>query len=80
MFYSTQLLSRKSPLGICWLASHLEGKKLKRTQVGSALVTFIFRRLAEKNITAFFKTRGATALPRLIAAAPRLTTPSPAGV
>ena len=34
MFYSSQLLSRKSPLGIVWLASHSEGKKLKRNQVG----------------------------------------------
>ena len=33
MFYSSQLLSRKSPLGIVWLASHSEGKKLKRTQL-----------------------------------------------
>lgn len=33
MFYSSQLLSRKSPLGIVWLASHSEGRKLKRTQL-----------------------------------------------
>ncbi len=33
MFFSAQLLSRKSPLGIVWLASHSDGKKLKRTQL-----------------------------------------------
>lgn len=33
MFYSSQLLSRKTPLGICWLASHSESKRLKRTQI-----------------------------------------------
>jgi hypothetical protein len=33
MFYSSQLLSRKTALGICWLASHLESKRLKRAQV-----------------------------------------------
>ncbi|WPT17702.1 Sister chromatid cohesion 1 protein 4 [Picochlorum sp. SENEW3] len=33
MFYSSQLLSRKTPLGICWIASHSESKRLKRTQV-----------------------------------------------
>lgn len=35
MFYSSQLLSRKTPLGICWLASHLESRRLKRAQVRS---------------------------------------------
>lgn len=33
MFYSSQLLSRKTPLGICWLASHSDSKRLKRTQI-----------------------------------------------
>jgi len=41
MFYSSQLLSRKSPLGIVWLASHSEGKKLKRNQVGRDARTYV---------------------------------------
>lgn len=32
MFYSTQILARKGPLGIVWLAAHMD-KDLKRTQV-----------------------------------------------
>ena len=32
MFYSTQILARKGPLGIVWLAAHMD-KGLKRSQV-----------------------------------------------
>lgn len=32
MFYSTQILSKKGPLGTIWIASHLE-KRLKRSQI-----------------------------------------------
>jgi hypothetical protein len=33
MFYSTQILARKGPLGIVWIAAHLDGQ-LKRNQAG----------------------------------------------
>lgn len=32
MFYSTQILARKGPLGIIWIAAHMD-KNLKRSQV-----------------------------------------------
>lgn len=32
MFYSTQILARKGPLGIVWIAAHMD-KQLKRSQV-----------------------------------------------
>lgn len=34
MFYSTQILARKGPLGIVWIAAHMD-KGLKRNQVCS---------------------------------------------
>ena len=49
MFYSTQILTRKGPLGTIWVAAHLD-KKLKRTQifetnidvsVGALLLVFV---------------------------------------
>jgi hypothetical protein len=33
MFYSTQILSRKGPLGIIWIAASMGDKKLKRQQI-----------------------------------------------
>ena len=35
MFYSTQILAKKGPLGTIWIASHLE-RRLKRSQVFDA--------------------------------------------
>ncbi|KAF5840210.1 Rec8 like protein-domain-containing protein [Dunaliella salina] len=35
MFYSTQILARKGPLGIIWIAAHMD-KNLKRSQVAGA--------------------------------------------
>lgn len=32
MFYSTQILAKKGPLGTVWIASHLD-RRLKRSQV-----------------------------------------------
>lgn len=32
MFYSSQILARKGPLGVVWMAAHLDGQ-LKRSQV-----------------------------------------------
>ena len=32
MFYSSQILARKGPLGIVWIAAHIDGQ-LKRNQV-----------------------------------------------
>jgi cohesin complex subunit SCC1 len=35
MFYSTQVLARKGPLGVVWLAAHMDGK-LKKNNVFEA--------------------------------------------
>lgn len=35
MFYSTQILAKKGPLGTIWIAAHLD-KRLKRNQVFEA--------------------------------------------
>ena len=32
MFYSSQILARKGPLGLVWIAAHVDGQ-LKRNQV-----------------------------------------------
>lgn len=37
MFYSTQILARKGPLGIVWMAAHVE-RKLNRNQVHEASI------------------------------------------
>ncbi len=37
MFYSTQILARKGPLGIVWMAAHLE-RKLNKNQVYEASI------------------------------------------
>ncbi len=34
MFYSTQILAKKGPLGLVWMAAHMD-RGLKRNQVGS---------------------------------------------
>ena len=38
MFYSTQILARKGPLGTVWIAAHLE-RRLKRHQVFETSIT-----------------------------------------
>lgn len=38
MFYSIQVLQRKGPLGIIWVAAHMD-KQLKRSQVRAAACT-----------------------------------------
>ena len=60
MFYSSQLLSRKTPLGICWLASHSESKRLKRAQVGIVLdsITEYYLILIEESLRTGCGTRG----------------------
>jgi cohesin complex subunit SCC1 len=35
MFYSTQILAKKGPLGTIWIAAHLD-RRLKRSQVFEA--------------------------------------------
>jgi hypothetical protein len=37
MFYSTQILAKKGPLGLVWIAAHLDGR-LKRQQITSASI------------------------------------------
>jgi cohesin complex subunit SCC1 len=37
MFYSNQILARKGPLGLVWLAAHLD-RQLKRQQVNAASI------------------------------------------
>lgn len=37
MFYSTQILAKKGPLGLVWIAAHLDGR-LKRQQINSASI------------------------------------------
>lgn len=37
MFYSAQILAKKGPLGIVWLAAHMDGR-LKRTDVSDTSV------------------------------------------
>lgn len=36
MFYSTQILARKGPLGLVWMAAHMD-RGLKRSQVSGAM-------------------------------------------
>lgn len=38
MFYSTQILAKKGPLGTIWIAAHLE-RRLKRHQVFETSIT-----------------------------------------
>jgi hypothetical protein len=38
MFYSTQILNRKGPLGLVWIAAHLD-RQLKRGQITSANIS-----------------------------------------
>ncbi|KIY95515.1 Double-strand-break repair-like protein rad21, partial [Monoraphidium neglectum] len=37
MFYSTQILAKKGPLGLVWIAAHLDGR-LKRQQINGASI------------------------------------------
>ena len=37
MFYSTQILAKKGPLGLVWIAAHLDGR-LKRQQISGASI------------------------------------------
>jgi cohesin complex subunit SCC1 len=37
MFYSTQILAKKGPLGLVWIAAHLDGR-LKRAQIAAASI------------------------------------------
>jgi hypothetical protein len=37
MFYSNQILARKGPLGLVWIAAHMD-KQLKRQQVNSTSI------------------------------------------
>lgn len=37
MFYSTQILAKKGPLGLVWIAAHLDGR-LKRQQISAASI------------------------------------------
>lgn len=37
MFYSNQILARKGPLGLVWIAAHMEGR-LKRQQINSTSI------------------------------------------
>jgi cohesin complex subunit SCC1 len=37
MFYSNQILARKGPLGLVWIAAHMDGR-LKRQQINSASI------------------------------------------
>jgi cohesin complex subunit SCC1 len=38
MFYSNQILARKGPLGLVWIAAHMEGR-LKRQQINSTSIS-----------------------------------------
>lgn len=38
MFYSTQILAKKGPLGTIWIAAHLD-RRLKRAQVFETNIT-----------------------------------------
>jgi cohesin complex subunit SCC1 len=37
MFYSTQILAKKGPLGLVWIAAHMD-RQLKRQQINDASV------------------------------------------
>ena len=47
MFYSTQILAKKGPLGTIWIAAHLD-RRLKRSQVFEANIASSVGELNEK--------------------------------
>ena len=55
MFYSTQILAKKGPLGTIWIAAHLD-RRLKRSQVfeaniASSVGAFFFGKVDENSMS-----------------------------